>query len=106
MQTAVPMTCGLTTGLASGNDLLCTGPALFCFIFSYFQPLTIKKIITFWQTAKSAGIAGQQFCYFSILTLPAAFRKAIFFSGQTLLLSPGPTQTLTHGCAPLAKHIK
>lgn len=72
------MTCGLTTALGPGNHLLYTGQALVHSIFfSYFQPLTKKKkiYITFWQTVKSAGIAGQQSCCLSILPLPAASGK-------------------------------
>lgn len=48
-------TCAWTTGLVSGNDLPCTGPALVCFIFSYFSLRLLKKK---WETVKSAGIAG------------------------------------------------
>lgn len=84
-----------------------TGSLYFFFLFSAFDYK--KKIITFWQTVKSAGIAGQQSCCLSILPLPAAPGKPSLcwanFSSSCCPVGPPRHSLSTSTCPSLTLNM-
>lgn len=81
--------------IVSGNDLPCAGPALVCFIFSYFSLRLLKKHF------KRLRVQELLVLPFQHPDLPAAFSPL-----ARLALPPGSTPTCARAGAPLAKHSK